>query len=141
MKLDFMKERDCDILNVYDKVLKEFGNSARYQSKQEIYSKVTNSQAKQFYVSPEEAMRIISRINKGQDPGIKNPERREMYYDIHKKFVEIKNEYPAITVKDAIYRIIYSPAPRFYIKPNSLKVLFHHIQKRRRCSIVQSISI
>lgn len=136
MRLDFMIERDYDILNVHDRVLKELGSSAKYKSRQEIFSKVANSEAKQFYVSPEEATRIISRINQGQDTGIKNIERREMYYDIHKKFLELKNEYPAITVKDAIYRIIYSPAPRFYIRPNSLKVLFHHILKRKRCSKV-----
>ena len=134
MKLDFIEERDRDILNTYDKVLKEFGPSAKYISRHEIFIKVANSEAKQFYVSPEEAMRIISRINHGLDPGIRNRDRRQMYFDIHSRYLEIKNQHPSITLKDAIYKIVYSKAPRFYIKPDSLKVLFHHIQKRKRCS-------
>lgn len=135
MKLDFMIERDKDLLNAYDEVLKKFGESAPYKSRQEIFDEVANSEAKQFYVSPEEAIKIISRINKGRDCGIKNIDRRKMYYDIYELFVSLKQQHPCISMRDAIYKIIYSAAPCFYLKRTSMKVIFHKIQKRSKFAI------
>jgi len=130
MKLDFIQERDRDILDAYNRVLKDFGIEARYKSRREIFEKVSESKARQFYVSPEEATRVVSKLVNGKDIGIKNKDKVRMYRDIYSRYLSVKDIHPCITLKDAIFDIIYSEAPSFYIKPNSLKVLFHYIQKR-----------
>lgn len=137
MKLDFIIERDNNLLDAYDKALKKFGDSAKYKSRQEIFEEVVNSEAKQFYVSPESAMKIISKIDRGKGCNIKNPDKRKMYYDIYEIFISFRKEHPCASMKDAIYNIIYSKAPCFYLKKTSMNVIFHKINKRRKAKLTQ----
>lgn len=133
MKLDFQKQRDRDLFSAYERVLKQLGHDARYKSRLEILVMAINSPAKQFYVSSEEAARRVSQLLKGNELNIRSPYRAEMYREITRRFVALREQHPHIGLRQGVEDIIAMPAPSFYLSPSSAKVIFHHIFKKERC--------
>ena len=68
-----------DLRNAYSSVQADYGRFGEYAKKKDILEKVVEKPAKQFYVSYEEAYRIINRINKYGTTGQSNKLNVSLY--------------------------------------------------------------
>lgn len=130
MYLDFKDERDADFLSAYKKIIISHGKNARYIKKETLLLETIHHPAQRFYVSYEQAHRIITRLWKGQKVTFKNKLKEKMYIDILEKIKQKQSS--DLSLKELIAQTIYSPAPRFYITPESASILFYQLIKTKR---------
>lgn len=76
-----------DIYKAYERAIKEFGQYAKYTPREVLIRKAMTYPAPQFYVSYEQARRIISAMFNGKKPKI-TERKKAMYDEIYKKFME-----------------------------------------------------
>ena len=120
----FISDRDQDFINVYYNTLSLLkGKRPRYLY---IYLSAIHSPAKRFYVSEEAVIKNIRLLEKGKTI-LAEGENLLMYIEIHRRFKKIllQNNIPKI---EAVRKVIYSPAPRFYF---SVKTALRIISKSR----------
>lgn len=116
-----------DLRNAYDVCVQECGKYAKYTSKATLVQRALNKPAKCFYVSYDEATRVIYRINKYGMSGKKGLNAIK-YQDLYRTYQHIMNENQDITIKEAIRKACDSPAPRFYMcTDRAFKFLNKHI--------------
>lgn len=128
MYLDFKEERDRDFMNAYEAVLKQYGEDAPFIKKEILIQKTLAHPAKRFYVSPEQALRIISRLLRNQKVDFKNAEKEKMYLTLLQR---VKKHLP--TDRPLIHLItetIYSEAPCFYLTIESASILYYQLIKK-----------
>ena len=114
-----------DLRNAYSSVQADYGRFGEYAKKKDILEKVVEKPAKQFYVSYEEAFRIINRINKYGTTGQSNKLNALKYNDLYRAYQIILSKNPGIPTKIIIQNSILSPAPRFYIRPLTAGMLLN----------------
>ena len=127
MYLEFKKERDVDFMNAYHNVIRSYGKQAIQLSRDVLIQATIHSQAKRYYVSYEQALRIISKMLRGKEVLFRNDLKKEMYTTILKE-VKIKLTKDQ-SLKKVLSNIIYSPAPRFHISKESAFILYYSLLK------------
>lgn len=130
MHLDFKNERDNDFLQAYKKIIVRHGKNAPYIKKETLILETINHPAKRFYVSYEQAQRIITRLWKGQKVNFKNKLKQKMYTDILNRIKEQQNT--GTPLNELIAKTIYAPAPRFYITQESASILYYQLIKKQK---------
>lgn len=128
MYLDFKEERDRDFMDAYKSILKQYGENAPFIKKEILIQETVAHPAKRFYVSPEQALRIISRLLKNQKVNFKNEVKKKMYLALLQKVRErLPSEHPLIYI---ITEAIYTEAPCFYLTPGSASILYYQLIKK-----------
>lgn len=93
-------------------------------------SVVANSPCSRFWVSEERATVLISAMLKGQYPlDSMRPLKKEMFVEIFKRVVAMQKEQPDIKISDAVFLVVNSPAPKFYMTPDSIVQIIWRIKK------------
>lgn len=123
-KIDFISERNNDFVNVYYDTLGILKGKRPFYLY--VYLSAIHSPAQRFYVSEEAAMRNIRLLEKGKRLPVSG-ESFQMYIEIHKRFKKIL-AHDCIPRIEAVRRVIYSPAPRFYF---SVKTALRIISESR----------
>lgn len=125
----YARERYDDLNRTFKKVLLEgnFGDTDKYITQYAAMCKAVEMPSKQFWVSPERLMDVITAMEKhdciDKHVSTKSP-RYEMYIELYKRYTEYKKEHPDLSRFEICCEIIYQPAPKFYIKPSwGLKIL------------------
>jgi len=130
MKLEFMEERDMDLMDAYKRVLRHYGKRAPFIKKSLLMLQTSKSPAKKFYVSEEQALRIVTRLYKGKDTYIKSREKVQMYHDILERVRDTIR--PIDTLSLAIRRVIQQEAPRFYVTPETARIILYRLMNNRK---------
>lgn len=129
-EVDFIEERNRDLLLAYKTVgdkLKEVG-CYHYTSYIGKIHLATHSPAKRFYVSVDEAKKIIGRAHHGFPFNFTYKEKQNLYTEIYNRFKEaIKTD--SRSIYTIIEEIVYSPAPSFYITDEYARNLFDELLK------------
>lgn len=131
-KCEFISKRNEDLHRAY----KEVVNSGEYNNIIDCIRVSLTLPASKFWVSSENAARIISRIEKGDTLYNISPLRKEMFMELYKRFLEEKLKHPE---SKSIYKIceiiIEQPAPRFYIGlQRGIKIIKQ--ERNRRCKMM-----
>lgn len=129
MKLEYQKERDLDLMEAYKKVLRHYGKRAPFIKKSLLMLQTSISPAKRFYVSDEQAVRIVTRLYNNKDVYIKSKEKVEMYEEILKRVRDTVEDYDPLSI--TIRRVIQNPAPRFYITPETARIILYRLMKNK----------
>lgn len=128
MRLEFKQERDTDFMNTYSAVLENYGKKAPYIKKELLIRETISRPTKRFYVSPEQALRIISQLLRGKEVIFKSTEKEKMYRTI---LSEVEKRLPsALPLSHLVTEIIYTPAPCFYITLESASILYYKLIKQ-----------
>jgi hypothetical protein len=106
----------------------------------EVFKKVVLMPSARFWVSEERAAIVIARMFKGDKLESMKPNTREMYEEIFKRVKDMKEHNPDMSLFDILFRVVRQPAPKFYLTPDSAKVIttrikreqFNKVQKRLR---------
>ncbi|MBQ1227467.1 MAG: hypothetical protein IIX79_05205 [Alistipes sp.] len=122
---EYAKERNEDIMRAY---------VAQIQSSDVIklpvvLDRVVNTPTKRFWVSPERAAIVVSRIIKGDSLIEMRPPRREMFFEIYRRVKLLRKEDPSASLYSLVFRVVQEPAPKFYLTPGSAKVIIHRVKK------------
>lgn len=115
-----------DFYKSYKKILA----SSSYIKLRDVIRKVINSPTPRFYVSPERALAVIQKIKKGDDVSYMSESRKDMYTEIYSRVRSHLELNPYSTIKEAIIKVINSPAPKFYINEGTAIVTLHYIKKQ-----------
>lgn len=122
---EYEDARNKDLMRAYKKALSESGGSAA-----DVYRKVAEMPAQRFYVSEERAAIVISNIHKGRSIANMRANKREMYEEIYRRVLLLQKERPGDSIYDLTFEVVQQSAPKFYLTPESARVLIHYIKKQ-----------
>ena len=123
---EYTKERDDDIMRAYMELVKE-GDTIQLDN---IFKRIVNMPSKRFWVSAERASIVVSRIMRGDKLDKMLPTKREMFFEIHRRVMELKKKYPEMSIYELTLQVVQEPSPKFYITTGSAKVMIYKAKKR-----------
>lgn len=83
-----------------------------------------------FWVSEERAAIVIAAMMQGDKLERMRPNKREMFQEIFKRAMKLKQENPALTIYDLAFNVVRQPAPKFYLAPGYAKNIIFHVKKQ-----------
>lgn len=121
--MDFTRQRNDDLMRAYREQLA----LANYIIMPEIFKKVAESPAKRFWVSEERAAVEISRMLAGKPFSRMRTNKREMFQEIFRRYLALRDFYPDKSVLELVSVIVYQPAPKFYLTPRTVGEFIYRI--------------
>lgn len=118
-KSDFTEERNKELRAA-------FFSQDVYSTTDKALERVVRKPATRFWVDPDRARDVISRIEKC--PEVLDdmlPERQRMYKALMSKYEEIKGMYPEESKVSCVSMAIYSGAPEFFITPSTARSILY----------------
>ncbi|MDO4929641.1 MAG: hypothetical protein Q4E59_00750 [Bacteroidales bacterium] len=127
--MEYAQERIDDLMRAHD----EYISSCRYIRMPEVYSAIVNMPSRRFWVSDIRATLVVSAMMRSETvlEGMW-PLKREMYEEIHRRVIALREEYPHRTVSDLCAMVVQQPAPKFYLTPGSAKMMVCKARKEWR---------
>lgn len=114
--LAFTRQRNDALLKAYRRQISE----SSYVRLCDIGQKIVDSPSPRFWVSEERAAAVVSAIMRGKNVlDTMRPSKREMFEEIHKRVVALKELHPNRHLCDIVQEVINSPAPKFYMEASS----------------------
>lgn len=78
-----------------------------------------NARADRFYVSEDRAYLML------KNGHVSASARRGMFRDIKNGVDELLKAYPSMSLKDAVYTVVNSPAPSFYLSASTIRTIIY----------------
>ncbi len=122
--VEFTQQRNEELLSAFREQLSFLGELPLEQ----IFTRASLSPASRFWVSERRAMVVMSHMMKGDQLLSMNQKRREMFYEIFRRVKELMRLEPSLTLTEASFRAVNSPAPEFYLTPKSARVLIYRLR-------------
>ena len=116
---DYAEERNEELRNA-------FFSQNHYSTTSEAIEKTVKSPSSRFWVDPDRARDVISRIEK--NPHVTTtmyPQRRRMYEELYRKYREITRQFPGQSKIESVTMAVYSAAPEFYLTPSGARRIIY----------------
>lgn len=128
--LYFTKERRQDILNAFHNIIAQ----SPHINIRQISHAVALAGASRFWISEERAAMVISRLQRGLPvPGPLRPLRQKMFHDLFNSYLNIRKSNPRLPFAMAVHLAVNSPAPQFYLAPESIaRIIYRHYASFRK---------
>lgn len=123
-KSDFIPQRNKELLDAFKQELYQLGSI----SNDRIFSRAAHRTASRFWVSEQRAAVVVSKMMKGDNLQSMNRKKREMYFEIFRRVMDLRKKNPKTTIYDAVFEVVNSPAPEFYLTDKSARVLIYQIR-------------
>lgn len=123
--LEFTHERNADLMRAYRELIASAGSILL----RNIFESISDSPASRFWVSDERAAIVISAMLAGRKLPKMRPNKKEMFDEIFRRFLILRNQKPELGFHDIIHVVIRQPAPKFYLTPQTVKEYFFRIKK------------
>ena len=119
---DYTQQRNRDLRNRF---IEQLGKSGR--TIKEVFATLTTAPAERFYISEERAyILVLEKRRKGDGWGEGMlPTRKRMIEEIDRRVRLLMEREPGMTFKDAIFEVVNSPAPCFYLTRRSIRTLLY----------------
>lgn len=122
--VEFTRQRDEELLAAFRAQLSMLGEIPL----NDLFTRAAMSPASRFWVSERRAMIVISRMMKGDQLSSMNRKRREMFFEIFHRVKEILRRQPELSLTEASFRAVNSPAPQFYLTPKSARAMIYRLR-------------
>lgn len=124
---DYIEQRNIELLRAFKARLRE----VRHIHFPSLMVLVVNTPTSRFWVSEARASIILSAMFRGVDVISKmRSSKREMFTEIYRRAVEYRREHPEATIPQVAFRVVNSPAPKFYLHPDCAKTYLFYIRKQ-----------
>lgn len=123
---EYEQERNDDLMRAYHQQI----NARKYINLPDVFRAVVDMPSKRFWVSEERAAIVVARMMKGDKLLTMRSTKREMFYEIFSRVMELKKEYPDMSVFELTFKTVRQPAPKFYLTVGSAKVIIYKIKKQ-----------
>ena len=124
---EYKEERDVDLLRAYREQIMRCDTI----DLTEIFNKVVLMPSARFWVSEERAAIVIARMFRGDKLETMKTNTREMYEEIFKRVKDMKEKFPDMSLLDILFHVVRQPAPKFYLTPDSAKVITTRIKREQ----------
>ena len=115
---EYRDERNADLLCVFRECVM---NSPADESMDEVYQRIVNSKSKRFWVSEEQASKVVSYMMKGNKIDYMSDNKRKMFEEIYIRVMKMREENPNIRLFRLVEIIVSQEAPCFYMTSGSQK--------------------
>ena len=122
--MDFTRQRNDDLMRAYREQLA----LASYIVMPDIFQKIADSPARRFWVSEERAAVEVSRMLIGKPFSRMRPNKREMFEEIFRRFLALREEQPGKSVFELVSIIVHQPAPKFYFTARTVGEFIYRIK-------------
>lgn len=96
----------------------------------EVWERIANMPSARFWVSEERAAIVIARMMKGDKLKDMRPMKREMFFEIYNRVMEMKRLHPRLSIYRLCIHVVNSPAPKFYMTPLSIRQTIYKIKRQ-----------
>ena len=124
---EYRDERNADLLCVFRECVM---NSPADESMDEVYQRIVNSKSKRFWVSEEQASKVVSYMMKGNKIDYMSNNKRKMFEEIYIRVMKMREENPNIRLFRLVEIIVSQEAPCFYMTSGSAKVIISQIKSK-----------
>lgn len=139
----YEQERNEDLMRCF----REKASSVSVLVISDVFNDIVNSPSSRFWVSESRAAVVIGNMMRNKDAlsGM-NPQKKEMYEEIFRQANKAISEGATGTIYEIVRTIVRSPAPKFYLTPDSAKVIYYkykkkwHDRMRKRAALYANIS-
>ena len=119
-KSDFTAERDAELRAA-------FFNQGVYSTCDEVMKKTVKTPASRFWVDPDRARDIMSRIEKDPESiSSMKPERQRMYMALYKRYEQLRRQYPSDPKIKPASMALFSAAPEFFLSPATARSIIYN---------------
>lgn len=118
-KFEYEADRNRDLMRVYREQLA----SCSQIIPSEIFCNVVSQPSSRFWVTEWRCAIVLSRMFNGDDLSNMRPNNREMYQEIFARAQKMRQQDPSVSYFMMAFTIIHQPAPRFYLTPDSARVI------------------
>lgn len=139
-KMEYSEERVRDLKRVYD----EYVASREYSCHMdEVYEAIVNMPAKRFWVNTRRAAEVISSMMKGDKQRFNRmrKNKKEMYREIYGRVLKVKKENPCLSLYEICDIVVSQSAPKFYLAPDSVKLMLCKAKKKWRKEMLKRLRL
>lgn len=123
---EYSEDRERDLLKVYFDYIQSCGEIRVA----DVCRHIVNAPAPRFYVSEPRATVVISQLLRGEDISRMHHTKQEMYLEIYSRFLVAREKNPHLSITQIITDIVEQPAPKFYLAPESARVMIYKAKKK-----------
>lgn len=127
---EYEKKRNQELLDAYNR---EFRKGIPPKL---ICKRIVRYPCSRFWVSEERAYYAVMRLLAGKEIDVENTNKRAMFHDIYTRVVERIKAHPEDSLFTHVIAVVCSPAPQFYLSPESATVIICRIRRgwyEKRC--------
>ncbi|MBQ6694347.1 MAG: hypothetical protein IJN24_05700 [Bacteroidaceae bacterium] len=120
------------VIEAFFRSMKKMTENNPAVTQREIVENAVKSSAPRFFTSYENARRLISLMIRKKRLPIANKNKIEMYKEIYRRFIKMSRENITRHGRYSLLeKIIYSPAPSFYMDCNTFQALLYKALRER----------
>lgn len=124
---EYGDDRSRDLLAVFNREL----GTHLFENVTSVIRRVVNMPSRRFWVSEERAFRVVSALLRGKTALRGGTLRREMYEEIARRTRAFMREHPGWPMRESVWHVVNSPAPKFYLSVESAHTII--VKERKRC--------
>ncbi|MBD5370502.1 MAG: hypothetical protein HDR80_05045 [Bacteroides sp.] len=118
---DYVAQRDHELAVCFRRHLRE----AFILDLDEIFRKVSRSPASRFFISESRAYELVRRYEATGNWNVRSRTRLAMMAEIYSRVERMRRADPTLPLQDAVYEVVGSPAPAFYLTPRSCRTILY----------------
>ena len=123
---EYEKERNRDLMRAFKYVMSHRCG----MTMEEVFAKTVEMPSVRFWVSEQRAAGVVLEMMKGDKLDTMRPNKRAMFNEIYRRFLELKKTRPMDSVYDITFDVVNSHAPRFYLTPSFAHVIISKIKRK-----------
>lgn len=123
---DYIPQRNLELIQAYRRAL----STKEFIVRHEVCTIVANTPCSRFWISEERATAVITDLFKGKYVlDNMRPLKREMFMELFKRTQKLRAEQPDVPLFDIVMLAVNSPAPKFYMTPDSIVQIIWRIRR------------
>lgn len=122
---EYEQERNKDLLVAFHATI----GAKDLTGLDEVWERISTLPSARFWVTGERAAIVVSRIIRGDKLLGMRELKREMFFEIYKRVQKLQTEKPHLSLVRICDQVVKSPAPKFYMTPDSVRVIIYKIKR------------
>lgn len=122
-----MDQRNEELLSKFKQQLEK----GDYTHTQDLFTNASLMPASRFFVSEQRTLVVIHQLLRGESIAGMNRKRRQMYNEIFVRVKYILHNEPECSIPNAVWRVVNSPAPEFYLTPGSARRIIYRLRRKK----------
>lgn len=125
--MEFIHARNAEIMRAYRAACRR----ARHIYLEDLMEEVASTPTSRFWVSEERAAYVVRLMEEGRSLPQMRETKREMYEEIYRRYMAEREREPGLSRQELIARVIYQPAPKFYLTARTIGEFIYKIKSGR----------
>ncbi len=126
---EFSDQRNRTLLQNFRKALAEQSRASMTKA----FKLAADAPAPRFWVSDTRAAVVIAKMIAGENPTESmNPEKKEMYEELFRRFLELRKVRPDESIGSLVFEVVNQAAPRSYISPKRAQSIIYKAKILKR---------